>query len=132
MLGKATHIEINGSDYLTSEDGTCVRDYVHVSDVAEVARLAVERLKVGKSGVYNVCGVPASVFEVLDMAERVTGQRIPRVIATRRPGDPGVLTGNLTRLSERFDDWILEHDSIASIVESAWEWFRTHPDGYQA
>lgn len=128
VVGKSTHAVINGADFITSPDGTCVRDYVHVLDVAEITRLAAERLKIGKSGVYNVCAARASVFNVLDLAERVTGQRIPREIAPRRAGDPGTLTGSIHGLWDRFE--FAPTRSIADIVESAWDWFRQHPDGY--
>lgn len=127
--GRATDVEIHGADYLTSRDGTCIRDYVHVSDVASAAQLVLENLRIGKSDIYNVCNVRASVRDVLRAAETVAGRPIACTVGPRRPGDPGVLTGSSAKLRERYG-WKPRHNSIEDIVGSAWAWFREHPSGY--
>lgn len=129
--GRSAAVQINGSDYITSTDGTCIRDYVHVSDVADAVRTVTEQLRIGTSDTYNVCNVRASVREIIRAAETITGQTIAREIAPRRQGDPGVLAGSSAKLRARYG-WTPRFNSIEDIVATAWRWFRDHPDGYGA
>jgi UDP-glucose 4-epimerase len=129
-LGRSGPLQVFGTDYPT-RDGTCVRDYVHVEDLAEAHVLALEHLqRRGASAVLNLgTGVGATVGEVLDAARRASGVDIPAVNRPRRPGDPAVLVAGTTRAREllgweparRLDD----------IVASAWAWHSEHPDGYR-
>jgi len=120
-----------GGDYDT-RDGSAVRDFVHVSDLARahVASLAV--LEPGVSHVYNVgSGSGHTVLEVVDMCRKVTGSAVPCKIGDRRPGDPAVLVAGSTRI-ERELAWKGRRADLAEIVRSAWNWHRTHPDGFGA
>jgi len=130
-LGKRPHISIFGDDYPT-EDGTCIRDYIHVSDLADAHILAVERLRSGgDSAVYNLGnGTGFSVRQVIDIARRVTGRDIPSKVEPRRAGDPAVLVASSARAREELG-WRPSRDSLEDIIRSAWEWHQSHPDGYE-
>jgi len=130
-LGKRPHISIFGDDYPT-EDGTCIRDYIHVSDLADAHILAVERLRSGgDSAVYNLGnGTGFSVRQVIDIARRVTGRDIPAKVEPRRAGDPAVLVASSARAREELG-WRPSRDSLEDIIRSAWEWHQSHPDGYE-
>lgn len=129
-LGKRPHISIFGDDYATP-DGTCIRDYIHVTDLSDAHILAVEKLRRGEdSSVYNLGnGKGFSVKEVVDIARKVTGHAIPAVIEPRRAGDPAVLIASSERTRAELG-WKPRHDSLEQIIESAWAWHQSHPDGY--
>lgn len=130
-LGQRPHISIFGDDYATP-DGTCIRDYIHVTDLADAHILAVEKLRAGgESGVYNLGnGKGFSVKEVVEIARRVTGHAIPAVIEARRAGDPAVLVASSERARTELG-WKPSRDSLESIIASAWQWHKNHPNGYQ-
>jgi UDP-glucose 4-epimerase len=120
-------MSVFGTDYPT-EDGTCVRDYVHVADLAEAHITALEGLP-ETAGTLNLgTGAGNSVSEVLDAVDAVTGQRLVRVAAARRPGDPPVLVAACERAAEHLG-WRPRH-TLADCVADAWQWMRAHPDGY--
>lgn len=127
---KRESISIFGNDYPT-KDGTCIRDYIHVLDLAQAHILAVKYLMAGnESNIFNLGnGVGHSVKEVIDAAEKVTGQKIKVVMADRRAGDPAVLIASSSKAKEILG-WKPEHDNIEEIIASAWNWHRTHPDGF--
>ena len=123
-------IGIFGDDYDT-RDGTCVRDYVHVLDLAQAHILALESLEAGEARRYNLGnGQGFSVREVIDVCREVTGHEIPEEIQPRRPGDPAALVAD-SGLIKRDLGWQPEHASLREMVASAWAWFEAHPDGYE-
>ena len=127
-LGRQEHIVIYGDDYPT-HDGTCVRDYIHVSDLAQAHILALRALERG-SRVYNLGnGRGFTVKEVIETARAVTGQPIPEVVGPRRAGDPAVLVASSWRIRRELG-WRPRFPKLEAIVASAWEWHRRHPDGY--
>jgi UDP-glucose-4-epimerase GalE len=129
ILGRKPHVEIFGTDYPTP-DGTCVRDYIHVEDLAEGHLLALERLQPGKALCYNLgTGRGYSVREVIRMAEEVTGRPVPIREGPRRPGDPPVLVA-AAAASQRELGWQPRYTDLRSILDTAWNWHRSHPDGY--
>ena len=121
---------IFGRDYDTP-DGTCLRDYVHVTDLADAHLLALESLRAGgPSAAYNLGnGKPLSVREVVNSVERVTGRKVPATEGARRPGDPGVLFASSDRI-KRDLGWKPRYEDIDVIVETAWRWREAHPQGY--
>jgi UDP-glucose-4-epimerase GalE len=121
---------IYGDDYDTP-DGTCLRDYVHVMDLASAHVLALEALRAGApSTSYNLGnGRPISVREVVDSVARVTGRPVPAGVSPRRPGDPGVLFASSERI-RRDLRWSPQFEELDVIVETAWRWREAHPDGY--
>lgn len=128
--GKREAISIYGTDYDTP-DGTCIRDYIHVTDLAQAHILAVQYLQNGgESSIFNLGnGVGYSVREVIETARKVTGDPIPAVETPRRAGDPARLVAS----SEKAKDvlgWKPVHDSLEEIIASAWNWHQHHPDGY--
>src|SRR5712675_54235 len=128
-LGKREHIAIYGTDYPTP-DGTCVRDYIHVSDLASAHVLVLEALRERDKLIYNLGnGRGFSVREVVGTVRRVTGHAIQAREASRRPGDPAVLVASSDKIKRELD-WQPRFTSLESIVSSAWEWRRAHPDGY--
>ena len=129
-LGLRDHVEIFGTDYGTP-DGTCIRDFIHVVDLAEAHVLALERLREGAaSPAYNLgTGVGHSVREVIETCERVTGREIPVVEGPRRPGDPPALVADPTR-ARRELGWEPRFASLEEIVATAWRWMlRRHGRG---
>src|SRR5262249_55908918 len=128
-LGRDT-FAIYGDDYDTP-DGTCLRDYIHVTDLASAHVLALEGLRAGgASAAYNLGnGRPVSVREVVTAVERVTGRRAPAGIAPRRPGDPAVLYASSDRITRALG-WKPSHEAIDVIVETAYRWREAHPAGY--
>jgi UDP-glucose 4-epimerase len=129
-LGQRSHVSIFGTDYPTP-DGTCIRDYIHVEDLADAHLRALESLEPGRFAAYNVgTGVGTSVREVLEEARRVTGVDIPTVEGPRRPGDPPSLFADSTRLRQQLA-WRPKYTHIAGILETAWRWHRDHPNGYE-
>jgi UDP-glucose-4-epimerase GalE len=128
-LGQLDHIGIFGRDYPTP-DGTCIRDYVHVEDLAEAHLLALERTEPGVFSHYNLgTGQGTSVRQVIDACRAVTGHAIPVVDQPRRSGDPPCLMADPTLARERLG-WQPKHTDITSIVDSAWRWHSAHPSGY--
>ncbi|PDV97376.1 UDP-glucose 4-epimerase GalE [Candidatus Chloroploca asiatica] len=128
-LGQRPHITVFGDDYPTP-DGTCVRDYIHVIDLAQAHILAMESLDQFGSQVYNLGnGSGFSVLEVIETARKVTGHPIPHVIGPRRAGDPATLVASSTTIREKLG-WQPRYPDLEAIIASAWEWHRTHPHGY--
>ena len=128
--GKRESVSIYGTDYDTP-DGTCIRDYIHVTDLAEAHILAVEYLmKGGESNVFNLGnGVGYSVREVIETARRVTGHPIPAVEIPRRAGDPARLVASGEK-AKTVLGWEPKITSLEDIIRSAWVWHSTHPNGY--
>lgn len=128
--GKREHISVFGDDYLT-EDGTCIRDYIHVTDLSNAHVLALEYLEDGgESDIFNLGnGIGFSVREVIDCARKVTGHEIPEVMSERRAGDPAVLVASSEKI-KRVLGWKPKYDSLETIIQTAWNWHREHPDGY--
>lgn len=124
-------IEVFGTDYDT-KDGTCIRDYVHVNDLAEAHMLALEALLSGASpAIYNLGnGNGYSVLEVIKAAEKAVGRKIPVNFAGRRPGDPAVLVARADRIKTELD-WRPHYPDIKDIIETAWLWHKNHPRGYK-
>lgn len=129
-LGKREKIMIFGEDYNT-EDGSCIRDYIHVTDLASAHLLALKRLKNGgESAIYNLGnGKGFSVKEVVEMTKKVTGKEIKAEIAERRAGDPAILIASSERAQKELG-WKPQYDSLETIIETAWNWHKNHPDGY--
>ena len=128
-LGQRKELSIYGTDYPTP-DGTCVRDYVHVSDLAAAHVLVLQALKEKDKLTYNLGnGRGFSVREVIETARRVTGHAIPALEAPRRPGDPAVLVASAEKIKKELG-WQPEYSNLEAIVRSAWDWRRAHPDGY--
>ncbi|MFQ5408738.1 MAG: UDP-glucose 4-epimerase GalE [Anaerolineales bacterium] len=128
-LGQRADIHIFGSDYPTP-DGTCIRDYIHIADLARAHVLALEALGNHETLVYNLgTGTGYSNREVIQTAREVTGHPIPSTDAPRRPGDAPRLVAAPDKI-ERELGWTRRHSDLVSIVRSAWEWHRTHPNGY--
>jgi UDP-glucose 4-epimerase len=128
-LGKREYISIFGTDYPTP-DGTCIRDYIHVSDLASAHILVLDALRQTGKLIYNLgTGRGFSVREVVDTVRRVTGHPIPAREVARRPGDPAVLVAGSESI-KRDLRWQPQFPDLESIVRSAWEWRRKHPDGY--
>jgi len=130
-IGNRAHVEIYGEDYPT-RDGTCVRDYIHVIDLARAHILALKILD-EKSAIYNLgCGGAGyTVREVIDVASEVTGLEIPVRIAARRAGDPAVLIAGSDKIKTELG-WNPEFQDLRVIVDSAWQWLRNHLQNEQA
>lgn len=130
-LGQADAITVFGTDYPT-RDGSCVRDYVHIVDLAQAHLLAIERLGAGDEG--DICnlgnGEGYSVREVIRAVERAAGRSVPVKEGPRRPGDPATLVASSDRARERLG-WSPAHPDLDSIVASAWHWHQAHPRGYR-
>lgn len=128
-LGQRSHIGIFGDDYPTP-DGTCVRDYIHVRDLAEAHLLALEYLeREGKSDIFNLgSGDGYSVKEIIDTARRITGRDIPAKIEPRRPGDPSVLIASNKKAAQVLG-WTPKR-GLDEIIADAWAWHSAHPNGY--
>lgn len=130
-LGKIDSIKIYGDDYPT-KDGTCIRDYIHVNDLAEAHILALEALYDGKkSSAYNLGnGSGFTVKEIIKAAEEVTGIIIKKEVVERRAGDPAVLIASSDKISKELN-WKPKYRDINSIIETAWRWHKNNPDGYK-
>jgi len=127
--GHRDHVSIFGSDYST-EDGTCVRDYVHVSDLATAHVLALGALSSRERLIYNLgSGKGFSVRQVIDSARRITGKPIEVVESPRRPGDPAVLVASSEKIRRELN-WNPRYPELDAIISSAWEWMQKHPRGY--
>lgn len=129
-LGRVDALKVFGTDYPT-RDGTCVRDYVHVADLADAHLLALDALAAGKgSGIYNLGnGEGHTVREVIDVAREVTGVEFVAVDSGRRPGDPEMLIAS-SHLAMRELGWKPQRGELGTIIADAWRWHSTHPDGY--
>ena len=127
--GKRTHVEVYGEDYATP-DGTCIRDYIHVVDLARAHILALDLVE-ERSAIYNLgCGGDGySVKDVIETARRVTGKEIPVRVGPRRPGDPAVLIASSDRIKDELG-WQPQFQDLGLIIESAWKWMLAHADGY--
>lgn len=128
-LGQREKLVIFGDDYDTP-DGTCIRDYIHVMDLAEAHILALEALADGQSRKYNLGnGKGYSIRQVLDMAREVTGCEIKAEAGPRRPGDPGTLIADSARITAELG-WQPQYNTLRQIIETAWNWHRQNPTGY--
>lgn len=130
-LGKREKIMIFGNDYNTA-DGTCIRDYIHVTDLVTAHLLAIEKLrKNGESDIYNLGnGNGFSVKEVIETARKVTGKAIPSEVAPRRAGDPAKLVASSEKAMKELG-WKPKFNSLEKMIESAWAWYQRHPEGYK-
>ncbi|MCB9849839.1 MAG: UDP-glucose 4-epimerase GalE [Phycisphaerales bacterium] len=130
-LGQRESIKIFGTDYPTP-DGTCIRDYIHVEDLAEAHLRALEHTAKGGFNAFNVgTGVGTSVRQIIEAACAVTDCAIPAVETERRPGDPPQLYADPSKLRDTLG-WKPEYTDITAIIETAWRWHRTHPNGYES
>ena len=129
-VGKREKVFIFGDDYPT-RDGTCVRDYIHVTDLAQAHILALDYLlRGGENNVFNLGnGVGFTVKEVIDTARRVTGHPIPAEVCERRAGDPAQLVASSEKAKSVLG-WKPRYDDLSTIISSAWQWHSTHPNGY--
>ena len=129
--GERSNIKIFGDDYPTA-DGTCVRDYIHVNDLALAHTLALEYLcRGGQSTAYNLgVGNGFSVKEIIDAAEQVTGRSILREFIPRREGDPAVLVADSTKIRAELG-WKPTYTKVEDIIRTAWNWHSQHPNGYE-
>ena len=128
--GAAPSVPVFGDDYPTP-DGTCIRDYIHISDLARAHVLAIPALDRIGGRVYNLgCGGGHSVAQVIAAAREVTGHAIPTGVAPRRAGDPAVLVASSDRIRRELG-WEPAHPDLRDILASAWSWLRAHPDGYR-
>jgi UDP-glucose 4-epimerase len=130
-LGQRESIKIYGTDYET-HDGTCVRDYIHILDLATAHVLAVNALDERKSMTYNLGnGQGYTVREVINVAREVTNHEIPAIETPRRPGDAAKLIASAEKVNEELG-WQPQYPNLKDIIASAWEWHRSHPGGYKS
>ena len=130
VMGQRPAVEVFGTDYPTP-DGTCIRDYIHVDDLADAHLLALEALEPGKELRYNLgTGRGYSVREVIRAAEEVTGKKVPVKEGPRRAGDPPALVACADKVRRELG-WKPHYPELRSVVETAWKWHRTHPKGYE-
>ncbi|MBN1471415.1 MAG: UDP-glucose 4-epimerase GalE [Syntrophaceae bacterium] len=130
-LGRRSEMVVFGDDYPT-RDGTCIRDYIHIMDLAQAHLLAIEKLMNGSpGGKYNLGnGNGISVREIIDTARKITGEKIPLKIAERRAGDPAVLVGSAEKAIKELE-WKPQFADVKSILETAWRWHKNNPEGYR-
>ena len=129
-LGQREAISIFGTDYPT-KDGTCIRDYIHVDDLASAHVLALQGLETHETLICNLgSGSGFSVREIVAIARKVTGHAIPVNECPRRAGDPAVLIASSDKI-RRVLGWNPQHSDVESIVASAWQWHKSHPQGYR-
>jgi len=130
-LGQVENITVFGNDYPT-RDGSCIRDYVHVIDIARAHILALQKLeKSAMCQFYNLGnGKGYSVLEVIDVTQKVTGAEIPVVFSERRPGDPPTLVADSSLTKNRFG-WEPRYAGLDEIIDSAYQWMKNHPQGYK-
>jgi UDP-glucose 4-epimerase len=130
-LGQREALYLFGTDYPTP-DGTCIRDYIHVEDLAAAHVLALGALDSRDMMIYNLGnGRGYSIREVIDTAEQVVGEPIPVVETDRRPGDAPILVASAEKIRRELG-WQPRYPDLFDIIASAWEWHRTHPHGFQA
>ena len=129
-LGQRDRIKVFGDHYPTP-DGTCIRDYIHIDDLASAHLLAIENTRSDTAEVYNIgTGKGYSVLEIITACKRVTGQDIAIEITVPRPGDPPILVADPTKLQTQLG-WKPCYTSIDEIVSTAWQWHQKHPHGYE-
>ena len=130
-MGLRKEMKVFGDDYNTP-DGTCIRDYIHILDLAEAHILALKRLQGGaESTAFNLGnGSGYSVLEVIKTCEEVTGKTVPYQVAPRRAGDPDRLVGNASRAIEELG-WKQQYGDLRTIIETAWNWHQSHPHGFE-
>lgn len=130
-LGQRDHLQIFGDDYPT-EDGTCIRDYIHVMDLAAAHYLALEYLRDGgETTAFNLGSENGySVKEVYEAAKKITKKDIKAVISPRRAGDPSQLVASSTLIKEKLK-WQPKYTNIEDIIQTAWNWHKNHPNGYK-
>ena len=130
-LGKRKFISIFGDDYDT-HDGTCIRDYIHVIDLADAHILAVEKLRKGSdSNIYNLgSGNGFTVKEMIDAARKVTGHPIPAKVCERRVGDPAKLVADSQKARKELD-WKPKLENVEAMISSAWKWHKNNPQGFE-
>jgi UDP-glucose 4-epimerase len=127
--GRRERLTVFGNDYDTP-DGTCIRDYVDVRDLADAHVLALEAIEGGRTGVYNLgSGEGASVLDVIRAAESVTGRSVPWSFGPRRDGDPARLVASAV-LAERDLGWRPRHPELGEMIQASWDWMQRHPEGY--
>ena len=127
--GKRPFVGVFGSDYDTP-DGTCIRDYVHVEDIAQAHEAALDLVQPKQGHAFNLgSGRGSTVLEVIKATERVVGHAVPYKLLDRRPGDPGVLVASPERAKQVLG-WKLQHSDLDTIVSTAWSWYSKNPDGY--
>ncbi len=130
IMGQRPALTIHGTDYPTP-DGTCIRDYIHVEDLASAHLLALEALTPGKQLQYNLgTGRGYSVREVIHLAEEVTGRKVPCTEGPRRAGDPPALVAASDKVQRELG-WKPRYAELKPILETAWNWHRRHPRGYE-
>ncbi len=129
-LGRLKELTVFGNDYLT-EDGTCIRDYIHINDLAQAHYLALlHLLDGGSSKKYNLGnGNGYSILDVISTASKVSGTDIAYTFADRRDGDPAILVGSAARAIQELN-WKPEFNTLETILQTAWDWHSTNPDGY--
>jgi len=128
-LGQRSHITVYGDDYPTP-DGTCIRDYIHVCDLADAHLRALERLQTGKGICLNLgTGRGTSVREIIESCRRITGHAIPEAVGERRAGDPPELVADARRAQAELG-WNPRFTNVDQIVKTAWQWHQSHPRGY--
>lgn len=129
-LGQREAINIFGTDYPTP-DGTCIRDYIHIADLVTAHLLALDGLGERDSLIYNLgSGNGYSVRDVIETARQVTGHRIPSIERPRRPGDSARLVASSEKIKRELG-WTPQHDNLREIISSAWDWHKSHPNGYE-
>ncbi|CAN5904353.1 UDP-glucose 4-epimerase GalE [soil metagenome] len=129
-VGRREKLLIYGGDWET-RDGTCVRDYIHTEDLAQAHQRALENIGPGVGRVYNLgSGTGTTILEVLRACEAAVGQPIAHEVVGRRPGDPAVLIATPEKIANELG-WAPRHPGIDSIIQTAWRWYRQHPQGYQ-
>ena len=130
-LGKREFISIFGDDYET-HDGTCIRDYIHVTDLADAHILAVHKLREGsESNIYNLgSGNGFTVKEMIEAARKVTEHEIPAKVCERRSGDPAKLVASSEK-ARRELGWVPKHENVEDMISSAWNWHQKHPNGFE-
>ncbi|MFO0944574.1 MAG: UDP-glucose 4-epimerase GalE [Planctomycetota bacterium] len=129
-IGKRPQLQVCGADWDT-RDGTCIRDYVHVEDLAQAHQLAIEAIQPGRGTEYNLgTGTGVSVLEVVKACGEVVGNSIKYEVVGRRPGDPAVLVTTPEKIVRELG-WKPKYTDIKSIIETAWRWHQKHPNGYE-
>jgi len=129
-LGERKSAQIYGTDYPTP-DGTCIRDYIHISDLVSAHLLALDGLNERNKLIYNLgSGNGYSVREVIETARQVTGHPIPVEELSRRPGDSARLVASSDKIKKELG-WKPQHDDLTEIIASAWDWHKSHPKGYE-
>lgn len=128
-LGQREAVHVFGTDYPTA-DGSCIRDYIHVEDLAEAHLLALEGIELGRAEAFNVgTGQGHSVLEVIQAAREVTGHPIPLQTSPRRPGDPPELYANSDKLQRKLG-WTPRYRDLEKVIATAWAWHQAHPNGF--